>query len=1106
MKSTQTTQKCIFIFVILFLLLPLFINAQTTTPFEERWSTSGINGDLTIIGNGILGPTSDTAYNGTTQNNFIDMVFVDIDGDTNTLNSSSANFSTGACNRVVYAGLYWGAISAPSTMPSNPVSTPEEVKFKIPGGSYQILTADSTLDLIYYKDVTSIVTTNTNPNGDYYVADINSSEGRNSSAGWSLVIVYEDPSEPRKYISTFDGFSAVRYDEDSSGNVTIDYGTVDFNYSGFTTPPSGPVEGRIGVVALEGDLNWFGDQMLLRSNMNDTGGPDDNFTALYDAENDIDNFFNSKITENGAHITNRNLNSTNTLGWDQKMIDFTPLNGSNSLIGNNETGLTVRVTNELLNDHDWIYTFLNTLAINIIEPVLQVLTSVEDTSNNPITLNSPVPLGATVWYNINFQNIGTDNAQNTVILNTLPINVTLDELSIILPPGVTYTFNSATRQLRFSIDNSLVVRESDPNNAAYDIRYQVTASDNCFDYTDACTNLLENFIESSYDGETSGTNITAQPGLNGINGCGLGNIGSMDLFVDTSSCQFDSTETFCNNTLTISGHDGYNIYEWVDENGTPVGNTQSIQVNGPGVYTVTQTKIGCTVTTRTVTVLGLDVTFTPSDALCKDSEDGKVNIVVDDTAATFTYELSKGGSVLSTVGPTAAKNHEFSGLDIGTYSIKVTNSDGCFDVQPIVISEPTLLQSSNSVLDNIMPCNGNRLAGRIEVTATGGTKITATSDYEYSIDNGATYQAENVFEVTTEGNHVITVRDANNCTTTTTATIDFDEEIEYAIDKQDVVCFGDSDGTISVNISQNNAGNTLSYSIDGGNSFQASPNFTGLVKGDYQITIRKVKGVNTCETIENVTIDQLIFLEFEASAGFECEGSKNQVNASVAAQYENEVEYSLDGSTFQASGIFDDVSDGQHTVRVRNTTNGCTEPPITVTVEGYTPVSFEVEQTNSPREYVVNATDGEPEYQYAMIRVQQGSDPIVGDGDFSSNNVFQIPGAGFYAFFVKDSKGCIVEEIEEFKDIEIPNFFTPNGDGINDTWYPRNIEIYPNLTVDIFDRYQRLITSLKGNDSGTFWDGYYKNNLLPSGDYWYVVRLNEPTDNREFKGNFTLYR
>ncbi|MDY7395538.1 T9SS type B sorting domain-containing protein [Aureibaculum sp. 2210JD6-5] len=1096
MKPTQTNQKCNFIYITLLLLLallifPLLSNAQTTIPFEKRFESTGINGELTIIGNSILGETSNQPYNGTDRNNDIEMVFVDIDGDASTFNSSSANFTTGSCNRVVYAGLYWGAVSAPSD------PAPNVIKFKIPGGSYQTLTADITnsslredLGLIYYKDVTSIVTSITNPNGDYYVADLSTNEGTNNAAGWSLVIVYEDPSEPRKYISTFDGLSYVN---------DAPYETVDFSYSGFTTPPSGPVEGKVGVAALEGDLGLYGDQMQFKAD----GKP--GFTALYDPANDVDNFFSSNITHDGAIVTNRNLNSTNTLGWDQKILDITPLNGGNSLIGNGETGATVRVTNTTGGDH--IFTFLNTFSINIIEPVLQVLTSVEDTSNNPITYNSPVPLGATVWYNINFKNIGTDDATNTVVTNTLPINVTLDDTTFEfldasgtpLAPGlITYTFNAATRQITFTIDDTLVLKNSASD--SYNIRYQVTASDNCFDYTDACTNLLQNTISSSYGGVTSGENVSDQPGLIGINGCGLPNVGSMDLFVDTSSCQFDSTEQYCNNNLTISGHDGYNLYEWVDQDNNDLGTGQTITVTGPGIYTVTQTKTGCTVTTRTITVLGLDVTFTPSDALCKDSADGKVNITVVDDAATFTYELSQGGSVIATQGPTASKSHDFTGLDIGTYSVKVTNTDGCFDVQQFTIGEPTLLQATNSVLDNIMPCNGNVLSGRIEATGTGGT-----APYQYSINNGTTYQDSNIFEVTTEGNHTITVRDANGCTTTTVANIDFDQEIEYAVEKVDVVCYGGSDGSININVSQNSAGNTLSYSIDGGTTFQSSSSFTGLTSGDYQIIIRKVKGVNTCETIESVSIDQLTFLELTADAGFKCEGSENQIIANVAAQYQNEVEYSLNGGSYQSSNVFENVPNGEHTVRVRNTSTGCTDEPVVVNVEAYTPVSLDIQNTNSLVEYVVNASNGEPEYQYAMLKnTDKLISPDVNESDFGSNNVFSVSGAGFYTFYVKDNKGCIVSEIIEVKDIEIPNFFTPDGDGINDTWYPRNIEIYPDITVKIFDRYQRLITEYKGTQQS--WNGVYKGKLLPSGDYWYIIKLNAPNDKREFKGNFTLYR
>tara|TARA_R110002073_G_scaffold72537_1_gene177458 strand:- start:450012 stop:453299 length:3288 start_codon:yes stop_codon:yes gene_type:complete len=1095
MNLTSTFTKVSLFFIALFLILPLFINAQTTEPFLKRYENAGINGDLTIIGNSIVNNSANTPYDGSSNNNSFTMVYVDVDNDPSTFSSSSAELTLSNCDRVVYAGLYWGANL------TTVAQTPQNIKFKTPGGVYQNISADiidvskrENLDLMYYKDVTSTVAALSNPSGDYFVADVSCDVGfSNRAAGWALVIVYESPTESRKYISTFDGFSQV-----SPNN------SEQFSYSGFVTPPApSPVEGRIGIAALEGDRSLSGEQLLFSEGTVPASDPNSSFDALWDAENPATNFFNSKITIDGAIVDTRDLDSENTLGWDIAIVDLTPLNPGNSILSNGATDATVRVATT----GDRIFTFLNTFAVDIIEPNLQVLTSVEDTSNNPITLNSPVPLGATVWYNINFENEGTDNALNTVVLNTLPFNVTLDnttfefldETGTPLAPGlITYVYNPGTRQITFTIDDSLVFKEG--TSGSYNIRYQVTASANCFDYTDACTNLLQNFITSSYDGENSGQNVSDQPGLNGVNGCGLGNVGSMDLFVDTSSCQFDSVETFCNNTITISGHDGYNIYEWVDENGTAVGNTKEIDVDGPGVYTVTQTKVGCTITTRTVTVLGLDVTFTPTDAQCKDQADGKVAVQVNEASANFTYELFIGNALQQSSGVITTDNYQFNGLDIGTYRVRVTNAAGCYDTQIVVIEEPTLLEASNTVLDNIMPCNGNTLSGRIEVTGTGGTL-----DYEYSMDGGA-FQTSNIFEATVGGNHIMTVRDAQGCTATTIANVTFDDEIVYTVEKQDVVCYGDSDGSISINVSQNNAGNTLTYSIDGGTTFQSSSNFTGLDKGDYEVIIRKVKGENSCETTESVTIDQLVFLELEVDTGFQCEGSENQIMASVAVQYENDVEYSLDGGPFQTSNIFEDVSDGEHSVRVRNITNGCIEPPVVVNVANYTPVSFEVlNNGNSLIEYIVNATDGEPEYQYALLKnVQENISPEVSDEDFGPSNILTVSGAGFYTFYVKDAKGCIVEQIVEIFDVEIPNFFTPNNDSINDTWYPRNIELYPDVEVTIFDRYQRLIASFKGNDKS--WNGVYNGKLMPSGDYWYVVRLNHPQDNREFKGNVTLYR
>ena len=105
---------------------------------------------------------------------------------------------------------------------------------------------------------------------------------------------------------------------------------------------------------------------------------------------------------------------------------------------------------------------------------------------------------------------------------------------------------------------------------------------------------------------------------------------------------------------------------------------------------------------------------------------------------------------------------------------------------------------------------------------------------------------------------------------------------------------------------------------------------------------------------------------------------------------------------------------------------------------------------------------------------------------------------------VTDSSGCTATAAGPFVfiPIEIPNVFTPNEDGNNDGWAPQNTSNYKNLVVYIYDRYGRKIAELK---QGQTWNGKYNNNELPTGDYWYVLKVNE-NDDREYVGHFTLYR
>jgi gliding motility-associated-like protein len=123
----------------------------------------------------------------------------------------------------------------------------------------------------------------------------------------------------------------------------------------------------------------------------------------------------------------------------------------------------------------------------------------------------------------------------------------------------------------------------------------------------------------------------------------------------------------------------------------------------------------------------------------------------------------------------------------------------------------------------------------------------------------------------------------------------------------------------------------------------------------------------------------------------------------------------------------------------------------------------------------------------------------------STSNTYTIDRSGTFNVRVMDSKGCETTKsiTLNFADISIPNFFTPNNDGQNDYWKPRNMELFPEIETYIFDRYGRKIKIIGPLDNG--WDGSYESKPLPSGDYWYIVKLNDGSG-REYVGHFTLYR
>lgn len=124
------------------------------------------------------------------------------------------------------------------------------------------------------------------------------------------------------------------------------------------------------------------------------------------------------------------------------------------------------------------------------------------------------------------------------------------------------------------------------------------------------------------------------------------------------------------------------------------------------------------------------------------------------------------------------------------------------------------------------------------------------------------------------------------------------------------------------------------------------------------------------------------------------------------------------------------------------------------------------------------------------------------DSPLQNSPYFEPVIAGEHTIKVWDKNGCgmIFTPVSV---LGIPNYFTPNLDGVHDHWQIKGIQSSASKVKEflIFDRYGKVIYAVDPLKSG--WDGTINNRPAPADDYWYVLQMN---DGRIFKGHFSLKR
>jgi gliding motility-associated-like protein len=181
------------------------------------------------------------------------------------------------------------------------------------------------------------------------------------------------------------------------------------------------------------------------------------------------------------------------------------------------------------------------------------------------------------------------------------------------------------------------------------------------------------------------------------------------------------------------------------------------------------------------------------------------------------------------------------------------------------------------------------------------------------------------------------------------------------------------------------------------------------------------------------------------------------------------------------------------TNKITNCNSKIVQATVTETFSNSTVI--EITQTNAfsnDATVTISIVQGTGKYEYQLDQ-----------GQFQSSNVFNEVPAGTHTINIIDTYGC-TDLSQEIVIVGYQKFFTPNGDGHNDTWNIIGFSSQSNPIIYIFDRYGKLLKQINSADLG--WDGNYNGYQMPATDYWFKITYIEDGINKEFKSHFSLKR
>ena len=552
----------------------------------------------------------------------------------------------------------------------------------------------------------------------------------------------------------------------------------------------------------------------------------------------------------------------------------------------------------------------------------------------------------------------------------------------------------------------------------------------------------------------------------------------------TLSITMSGTDILCNggntgtSTVTASGGTSPYTYLWNPGGGT----TATITGLSAGTYTAVVTdNAGCnqfsTITITQPNALSLTTSTTSSG--CSNNT-GSATVTVSGGTGVYTYSWNPGGGTTSTI----------SGLGSGSYTITVTDANGCTSTAVANVGGSGVT-GSITAFTNIQ-CFGSN-SGTATVTASGGT-----TPYTYTWAPGG--QTSATATGLSAGTYTVLVQDSNGCSFTSTVTI---SEPASALAETNAVtnasCNSTNNGSIALTVS----GGTPQYTFNWSNG-STTQNLTNILPGSYTVTI---KDSNGCTLIDSMKVgyDSSVF----ANAGKDtviCHNSTVILNGTGSV---NATSYQW----FQMPGM---VLIKDTSVVIVNPSNDTTT--YILVVENGT--CFDTSSITVIMAPAISADAGPDQIIVGSGTVTLGGSPTGPGG----SNFFWNPGVTLndslisnpaatptvttiYTVVVKNSAGCTATDtVTIFVEagVVVPNGFSPNADGTNDTWVLPFAGEFPNIVVEVYNRWGELLFTSTGNY--TPWNGEYNGKPLPVGTYYYIVKLNDPRFPNALTGPLTIMR